>query len=94
LPERLLTRTSINNGAAHEHQYHRNTVDAMLSNLSRMRESGLRTLLILFGGIVVLVLVLIFRPQYLANPQFLGAAIAAQILLFSVARYKQWFSSS
>ena len=56
-----------------------------------MRKPGLQTLGILIGGIVVLALLLLFYPQYLASPQFLGAAIAAQILLVSVLRYKKWF---
>jgi O-antigen ligase len=56
-----------------------------------MRESGLQTLAILIGGVVVLALFLFFQPQYLANPRVLGSAIAAQILLFSLVRYKKWF---
>ncbi|MGH9515488.1 MAG: O-antigen ligase family protein [Terriglobales bacterium] len=56
-----------------------------------MRESGSRTLWILIGGVVVLALLLVLRPQYLANPQVLGAAIGVQILLCSLVRYKKWF---
>jgi hypothetical protein len=56
-----------------------------------MRESGSRTLVILISGLVALALLLFFRPEYLASPQFLGAAIATQILLFSLAQYRDWF---
>jgi O-antigen ligase len=56
-----------------------------------MGESGLRTLVILMSGLVALALLLFFRPQYFASPQFLGAAIAIQILLFSLAKYRNWF---
>ena len=56
-----------------------------------MRESGSRTLGILIAGGIALALLVFFRPQYLASPQFLGAAIGAQILLFSLVRYKKWF---
>jgi O-antigen ligase len=56
-----------------------------------MRQSGSRTVIILVGGCVLLGFLLYARPQYLANPQVLGAAIAAQILLFSLARYKESF---
>ena len=56
-----------------------------------MRQSCSRTLGFLIGGIVVLALILIFQPQCLANPQVLGAAIATQILLFSLVKYKSWF---
>ena len=56
-----------------------------------MRESGLRTFGILISGFVLLGFILYVRPAYLANPQFLGAAIATQILLFSLARYKESF---
>jgi O-antigen ligase len=43
------------------------------------------------GGAIVLVLLSLTRPQFLANPQFLGAAIAGQILLVALARYRQAF---
>ncbi len=56
-----------------------------------MRKSGSRTVIILVGGFVVLGFLLFVRPQYFANPQVLGAAIATQILLFSLARYKESF---
>ena len=56
-----------------------------------MRESDLRTIGILLSGFVLLGFILYVRPEYLANPQFLGAAIAAQILLFSLARYRESF---
>ena len=62
----------------------------MLNNL-HIDESGLRTPFILISGLVALALVLFFRPQYLASPQFLGAAIAIQVLLFSLAKYRDWF---
>jgi O-antigen ligase len=84
------SRTSLNNRAACEHQYHRNTVEALLNNPG-MGKSGFRTLIILISGLVALGLLLFFRPQYLASPQFLGAAIAIQILLFSLAKYRDWF---
>jgi len=45
----------------------------------------------LVAGLVLFGLLLYVCPQYLANPQVLGAAIAAQILLFSLARYKESF---
>jgi O-antigen ligase len=56
-----------------------------------MRESGSRTGIILVSGFVLLGFILWVRPQYLANPQFLGGVIATQILLFSLARYKEMF---
>src|SRR5256885_9420331 len=56
-----------------------------------MRESGSRTGIILVGGFVLLGFILCVRPQYLGNPQFLGGVIATQILLFSLARYKESF---
>ena len=56
-----------------------------------MRQSASRTAIILISGCVLLGLVIFVRPQYLANPQFLGAAVAAQILLFSLARYRKSF---
>src|SRR2546423_6136430 len=56
-----------------------------------MQESGSRTGIILVGGFVLLGFILWVRPQYLANPQFLGGVIATQILLFSLARYKEMF---
>jgi len=56
-----------------------------------MRESGSRTGIILVGGFVLLGFILCVRPQYLANPQFLGGVIATQILVFSLARYKESF---
>ena len=56
-----------------------------------MRQSGSRAVIILVAGLVLLGFLLYVRPQYLANPQVLGAAIAAQILLFSLARYKESF---
>jgi O-antigen ligase len=43
------------------------------------------------GGFVLLGFILWVRPQYLANPQFLGGVIATQILLFSLVRYKETF---
>lgn len=59
----------------------------------RMSESGSRTVIILAGGFVVLGLLLFARPQYFASPEVLGAAIAAQVLLFSLVKYKQAFFS-
>jgi O-antigen ligase len=56
-----------------------------------MRQSGSRTAIILICGFALLAFVVYVRPQYLADPQFLGAAIAAQILLFSLARYRESF---
>jgi O-antigen ligase len=56
-----------------------------------MRESGSLTFGILIGGLVALGLLFFFRPQYFANPQILGGAIAGQILLFSLVKYKDWF---
>jgi len=56
-----------------------------------MRQSRSRTIIILVGGFVLLAFLLYLRPQYLASPQFLGAAIATQILLLSLARYKESF---
>lgn len=56
-----------------------------------MRESGSRTLIISISGLVVLGLFLFVLPQYFANPQVLGGAIAGQILLVSLVKYKDWF---
>ena len=56
-----------------------------------MRQSRSRTIIILVGGFVLLAFLLYLRPQYLASSQFLGAAIATQILLLSLARYKESF---
>ena len=50
-----------------------------------------RTLILLMGCAIVVVLLSLARPQFLANPQFLGAAIAGQILLVALARYRQAF---
>ena len=50
-----------------------------------------RTLILLMGCATVVVLLSLARPQFLANPQFLGAAIAGQILLVALARYRQAF---
>ena len=41
-----------------------------------MRQSRSRTIIILVGGFVLLGFILWVRPQYLANPQFLGGVIA------------------
>jgi len=56
-----------------------------------MRESGLQTFGILTGSLLLVALLMFVRPQYLANPEFLGALIVGQILLFSLARYKKLF---
>ncbi|HEX3104192.1 MAG TPA: O-antigen ligase family protein [Terriglobales bacterium] len=56
-----------------------------------MRESSLRTFGILAGGLLLVALLMFSRPQYLANPQFLGALIVGQILLASLAMYKESF---
>jgi O-antigen ligase len=56
-----------------------------------MRQPGSRAVIIVVAGFVLLGFILYARPQYLANPQVLGAVIASQILLFSLARYKQFF---
>ncbi len=46
---------------------------------------------VLISSLVALALLLFFRPQYLANPQVLGAAVVAQILMFSLVKYRQSF---
>ena len=56
-----------------------------------MRQSGPQTLGVLISSLVALALLLFFRPQYLANPQVLGAAVVAQILMFSLVKYRQSF---
>jgi O-antigen ligase len=56
-----------------------------------MHQSGSRTLIVLAGGFILLALLLFLRPQYLASPQVLGAAIAAQVLLLALTRYKEAF---
>jgi O-antigen ligase len=56
-----------------------------------MSDGGLRTLAILMGGVFLVLLVLLRSPGYLANPEVLGAVIAAQIVFAALTRYRQSF---
>jgi O-antigen ligase len=57
----------------------------------RMRESGLRTWIILAGALSLFLLVLIMRPGYLASPVVLGTMIVGQLVLASISKYRQSF---
>jgi O-antigen ligase len=57
----------------------------------KMHESGSRTLIVLFGGFVLLALVLLMRPDYMARPEVLGSLVFAQILIASLCKYQQSF---
>ena len=56
-----------------------------------MPDNGLRTLIILVGGAFLVLLVLLRSPDYLANPEVLGAVIVAQIVFAALTRYRQSF---
>ncbi|MCU1270532.1 MAG: hypothetical protein JWN74_1826 [Acidobacteriaceae bacterium] len=54
-----------------------------------MHES--RTFIVVGSVLILLALILFVQPQYLANPQVLGAIIVAQVLLLSFCKYKESF---
>jgi O-antigen ligase len=54
-----------------------------------MHES--RTFIVVGSVLILLALVLFMQPQYLANPQVLGAIIVAQVLVLSLCKYKESF---
>jgi O-antigen ligase len=56
-----------------------------------MPSGGLRKLAILMGAAVLLLLILLTRPYYLASPYALGAVIAAQVVFAALSRYRQSF---
>src|SRR5260370_42340655 len=56
-----------------------------------MADGGLRTLIILMGGAALVLLVLLRSPGYLANSEFLGAIIVAQVVFAALVRYRKIF---
>lgn len=56
-----------------------------------MNESSARTLAVLLGGLALFGLVLLMRPDYLANPEALATVTVAQIVVASICRYRQSF---
>jgi len=56
-----------------------------------MSDNGTKTLAVLLGGVFLLALVLLKRPDYLSTPKMLGGIIAAQLILAAVCRFKQAF---
>jgi O-antigen ligase len=56
-----------------------------------MADGGLRTLIILLGGAALVLLVLLRSPGYLANSEFLGAIVVAQVVFAALARYRKIF---
>jgi O-antigen ligase len=54
-----------------------------------MHES--RTFIVVGSVLILLALILFVQPQYLADPQILGAVIVAQVLLLSLCKYKESF---
>jgi O-antigen ligase len=56
-----------------------------------MSGAGLKTLMILMGGVFLLALLLLARPGYLADPEMLSAIIFAQMLVIAVCKYKRFF---
>ena len=56
-----------------------------------MPDGGLKKLAILTGGALLLLLILLERPGYLASPYALGAVISAQVVFAALVRYRQSF---
>lgn len=56
-----------------------------------MHESGTQSAVIIFAAFILLSLVLLMRPGYLADPEVLGALVVGQIVIASICRYRQSF---
>jgi O-antigen ligase len=56
-----------------------------------MTDSGRNTLLVLAAGGLIILFLLIERPDFLANSSILAAFIAAELMLAAVLKYKQVF---
>jgi O-antigen ligase len=56
-----------------------------------MTDSGRNTLLVLAAGALIILFLLIERPDYLANSSILATFIAAELMLAAVLKYKQVF---
>src|SRR5215813_13675327 len=56
-----------------------------------MSENGIKTLCVLMGGLFLLGLALIERPDYLTTPNMLGGMIAAQLVLAAVCEFRKAF---
>jgi O-antigen ligase len=54
-----------------------------------MHES--RTFIVVGSVLILLALILFVQPQYLSDPEILGAVIVAQVLLLSLCKYKESF---
>ena len=56
-----------------------------------MSDSGLKALLLLLAGALVLACVLLARPDFLASPLSLGAIVAGELVLAAVCKYRKAF---
>src|SRR5271165_6833728 len=56
-----------------------------------MSSGGLKTPAIVFLGVLLVLLVLLTKPTYLARPEVLGGVIIAQVVFAAVSRYRNTF---
>src|SRR5579884_2900794 len=58
---------------------------------SSMKRSDSRTIVALFGSLLLLAAILFIRPDYLSDPEALGVVLIGQIVLASICKFKESF---
>lgn len=56
-----------------------------------MLRPDLRAPIFFLSLVILLILIVLVRPGYLANPEVLGTVIIGEIVVAAICRYRQWF---